>query len=92
MKQLSFDELREKEVINTEDCKRLGYITNMLLDIECGRVLSFTVRDCSCLLPGKGNEICVPWENISKIGDDIIFVNVCHAAPPPPPPKKKFFG
>lgn len=93
MKQISFDKLRQKEVINTEDCKRLGYIEDMCIDIECGRVISFTVRDCSGFFPGKGSEICIPWENITKIGDDIIFVNVCYAAPPPSPPgKRKFFG
>lgn len=92
MKQLSFDELKEKEVINMEDCKRLGYISDACIDIECGRILSFTVRDCSCLFPGKGTEIRVPWENITKIGDDFIFVNICYTPTPPPPPKKKFFG
>ena len=92
MKQATFEELSAKEVINTADCRRLGYISDMCNDLECGRILSFTVKECTGFFAPKGNEICIPWENITKIGDDIIFVNVCHAAPPPPPPKKRFFG
>lgn len=77
MQNMSFDELREKEVINVNDCSRLGYVVDICLDIACGRVVSFTVRDCSGFFPTKGNEICVPWERITKIGNDIIFADVC---------------
>lgn len=92
MKQATFEELTCKEVINTADCRRLGYISDMCIDLECGRILSFTAKTCTGFFGTKAEEICIPWENITKIGDDIIFVNVCHAAPPPPPPKKRFFG
>lgn len=79
MKEVSFEELTEKEVINLKDCKKLGYISDMKIDIECGRILSFTVKNCcgcSFLPSSKCEEICVPWENVSKIGDDIIFVDI----------------
>lgn len=92
MEVMTFDELREKEVINMNDCSRLGFISNVSIDVSCGRVVSFNVKDCSGVL-GKGKEICVPWEKITKIGCDIIFVDICvpeHIAPPPP--KKKLFG
>ncbi len=93
---LTFDELKEKQVININDCKILGYITDANLDVSCGRILSVTVRDCKGILPFGGNEITIPYENITKIGDDIIFVNVVNCSLPPPPqaepPKKRFFS
>ena len=92
MKQATFDELSGKEVINTSDCRRLGYISDLCIDLECGRVLSFAVRPCGGFFGlSQKEQIIIPWENITKIGDDLIFVNICHAAPPPPP-KKRFFG
>ena len=84
MQCMSFDELKEKEVININDCTRLGYVTNVNIDISCGRVISFTVKDCSGFLSFKGEEYCVPWEKITKIGSDIIFADICtieHQAP-----------
>ena len=86
----TYCDLREKEVINMNDCKRLGYISDFCIDVECGKVVSFTVRDCTGIIPGKGNQIQIMWEDIKKIGDDIIFVDICYT-PLPPPPKKRFF-
>ena len=95
MKSVSFDELREKEVINVNDCRRLGYISDITIDIECGRIISFTVKNCTGFIPGKGDEFKVLWENVTKIGDDIIFVDICITTPPSLPCKterKKFFS
>lgn len=90
MKQQTFKELCTKEVISVCDCRRLGYVSDVCIDLECGRILSLTVRPCIGFLWSKSEDICVPWECIEKIGDDLIFVNVPHA--PPPPPGKKLFG
>ena len=45
MEVMTFDELREKEVINMNDCSRLGFISNVSIDVSCGRVVSFNVKD-----------------------------------------------
>lgn len=94
MRKISFDELRKKEVINTRDCRRLGYISDLCIDLECGKVVSFTVKDSQGFIPCKCEEVCVEWENVTKIGDDIIFVDICYTCPekPPKPEKKKLFG
>ena len=93
MEIMTLDELREKEVINTKDCSRLGFVCDVSIDVSCGRVISFTVRDSSGFIPGKGKAFCIPWENVTKIGCDIIFVDIClpeNASPTPQ--KKKLFG
>ncbi len=95
MRIVNFDELSEKEVININDCRRLGYITDICIDIECGQVISFTVKNFTGILPGKNEEFKVPWNDIKKIGDDIIFVDIClphHQPAPLPQGKKRFFS
>ena len=95
MKTVSFDELKEKEVININDCRRLGYISDVTIDIECGKIVSFTIKNCTGIFSGKGDEIKILWENVTKIGDDIIFVDICITIPPSVPcknEKKRFFS
>ena len=95
MECMTFDELKEKEVINMNDCSRLGFISDITIDVTCGKVVSFTVRDCSGFVPHKGKEVCVPWEKVTKIGCDIIFVDICvpeNVAPVPKDGKKRLFG
>ena len=91
MTDTTFEDLQEKEVINVNDCTRLGYIVDVTIDMSCGKIISFAVEDMSGLFPKKGSRIIVPFECIRKIGEDIIFVDVCRAIPPPPQPKMRLF-
>lgn len=78
MRRLLLSELRCKEVICLASGKRLGYISDLELDLSCGKVLAL-------ILPGpkrfKGllstGEYRVPWQEIASIGSDLILVN-CH--------------
>ena len=79
MNQITLDELKTKEVISVKQCRRLGYITDACIDLECGKIVSFAVRDCSGFFPVKGVET----------GDDIILVNAC--CPVPEKEQKKSF-
>lgn len=75
---IKISDLRNREVINIVDGKRLGNIIDIDLDLDNGRVVSF-------ILPGqlrgfsifaKREEIVVPWEKIVRIGRDVILVEV----------------
>ena len=77
MKKISFLDLCDKEVINMSDCRKLGYVTDVIIDVECGNIISFVVKKCSCMPFNKCESYIVPWENINKIGDDLICVNNC---------------
>ncbi len=72
-------ELREKEVINIRDCKRLGYVVDLVIDTVSGEV-------CQIIIPGQGKlcglfgsckEYVIGWKCIKQIGPDIILVDVC---------------
>ncbi len=70
-------ELRCKEVISVTDGARYGYVDDLVIDLDCGRV-------CALLVPGPGRfffgllgrrEVrVVRWDQICRIGADIILV------------------
>lgn len=71
-------ELREKEVINTCDCKRLGCVVDIILDICNGRIESIIIPGPGkiCGFLGSDSEYIIPFECIKKIGEDIILVEI----------------
>lgn len=73
-----FSCLRCKEVINLPDGCRLGYVSDLELDPESGRILALVVPTCERLLgllPGSG-EYVIPWPCIRRIGGDLILVDI----------------
>ena len=72
-------ELEDKEVINTCDCKKLGYIADLVID-ECkGCIEAIVVPKAGkwCGLFGYGAEYIIPFRCIKRIGPDIILVEIC---------------
>ena len=72
-------ELRLRDVINTVDGKRLGNIKDIDFDLEQGKIKSLILPGNSgrfFSLFARSDEMVVPWENISKIGVDVILVSV----------------
>lgn len=71
-------ELQKKEVINLVNGKRLGFVYDVELDLEKGTVLSFVVPGHNRFfrLFWKYEEYVIPFEQIKKVGDDIILVEL----------------
>ncbi len=72
-------ELREKEVINLCNCKKLGCVMDLILDLHKGCIEAIIVPG-----PGKwhglfgcDSEFIIPFECIKNIGPDIITVEIC---------------
>lgn len=72
---VSFTELCRKEVINTANGCRLGYVCDVEIDTMCGRVNSLTVNSSRKIF-GKPKCCTVRWEQIERIGADMILVRV----------------
>lgn len=70
------EELRYKEVICVSDGSRLGYVGDMELDLEEGRVLGLILPGRRRLFGLLGRELDrrIPWEAVRRFGDDIILV------------------
>ena len=69
-------DLQKKEVINITDGKRLGFLYDIEVDLETGRIGSIIIPGGFRFfgLFGKGEEYIITFEQIKKIGDDIILV------------------
>lgn len=85
--EISYTELRSKEVVNTQNGARMGKMIDMIIDSNGKNVLGIVVPGTRRLF--RANEdIFIPWRSISKIGDDVILVcleasmltNVTHSA------------
>ncbi len=82
----SFTELRDKEVINVLSGRVLGHINDIIIDLTRNCVLGFMVPGCRSFFNffKPPQEIFIPFNNICKIGEDVILVEVVEA-----PTKKK---
>ncbi len=70
-------DFRQKEVIDIDSGKRLGYICDMELDDESGRVISVTVPSGKLFSSVmKNSDKIISWERIIKIGEDMILVKL----------------
>lgn len=71
-------ELRERDVINLYDGKRLGSICDIDVDPMTGRIQAVVVPGPGRFLGlfGHGNDYVIPWERIIRIGPDVILVDL----------------
>lgn len=69
-------ELREKDVINTCDGRRLGFICDYLIDTDCGKICAIFVTEQFFGMFSAKNTIKIPWEKIICIGEDTVLVEV----------------
>ncbi|HHV45486.1 MAG TPA: YlmC/YmxH family sporulation protein [Tissierellia bacterium] len=75
---INLSEMREKEVINIRNGAKLGYIYDFEIDLENGKVISILIPYYGKVLGffGKNRDLVIPWQNIFKIGHDIILVDI----------------
>ncbi len=76
--------LRTKDVINVVDGRRMGFVGDLELDLEGGRLKAVVITGASHLLGlfGRERDTVIPWDQIRKIGEDVILVEIdqYHAA------------
>ena len=71
-----FSELRNKEIIHVCEGTRLGYLNDVCIDTDTGRVTAIMVPGpCRFLgLFGRDSDYIIPGGCIRRIGEDIILV------------------
>ena len=72
-------DLKDKEVINVNDCKILGIVNDIDFDICSGCVEAIIVPGpCKiCGHIGRDTEYVIPYKCVRNIGPDVILVDVC---------------
>lgn len=70
----NFD-LRQKKVIDSGTAEALGYIRDMDIDFETGKIRSVTIpkKGFSGAF-GRDKSITVPWDNVLAIGSEFVIV------------------
>ena len=74
---MTLSELRTKEVIDVEDGKRLGRVMDLEFCISDSRITALVVPAETSFWQSLRGEKCglvIPWQNIRRIGDDVILV------------------
>ena len=70
-------DLNCKEVICVSDGRRLGFVSDVEIEIPSGNVLAIIVPGpCRILgVIGRKDDFVIPWNCIKRIGPDIILVD-----------------
>ena len=71
-------ELRCREVINICDGMRLGYVCDVVVNIDLGQIVAIVVPGpCKFFgIFGREDDYVIPWDCIRRIGDDIVLVEI----------------
>lgn len=71
-------DLRCKEVINVVDGQRLGFISDVEVEVPEGRVCAIVVPGpCRFFgLFGRKDDFVIPWRCIRRMGTDIVLVEL----------------
>ena len=75
------NDLKNKEVINITNGKRMGFVCDIELDTEDARLLSVIVPAESGGFFGKRTGLRIPWACIEHIGEDLIIVKLKDISP-----------
>lgn len=75
---MKISEMQAKDIVNLENGKRLGYITDIDINLETGEIKALIITSSNKMISlfNKEVEIVIPWRNIYKIGDDVILVYI----------------
>ena len=76
---MTLSDIEEKDVINVATGERIGFVSSLKIDTSSGQIIAITVAPNMRFTGFFGKEevsVSVPWNQIIKIGEDVIIVNV----------------
>ena len=72
----SKSELRRKTVISIENAEKIGYVSDIDVDISTGKIKSIIrPKNDFVSIFTRRKEIIIPWEDIISVGSEYILVN-----------------
>ncbi len=71
-------DLTEKDVVSITDGKKIGMITDLEVDLEKGKINAIIIPGGGRLMGlfGKELEYEISWNQIKKIGEDVILIEI----------------
>jgi len=79
-------ELQAKDVVNVTDGRRLGVIGDLDIDLDSGLIRSMIIPPTGKFFGmfANGEEVVIPWNQIVKIGSDVVLVELRTGGPDSP--------
>ena len=74
-----FSEIRDKQVVNVQDGRCLGYVCDFLIDWCTGCITALIVPGSNSKFANFFNihgEIIIPWDRIERVGNDVVLVRI----------------
>lgn len=71
----SLNALRTMEVIDIKTGTKLGYIKDLVIDIEDSKVLSILIPGTQKGWFSKEDDIEIPWNKVKKAGMEVIIID-----------------
>ena len=76
---MTLSDIEEKDVINVVTGERIGFVASLRIDTNSGQIIAITVQPSMKFVSFFSKDeasVVVPWNQILKIGEDVIIVNV----------------
>lgn len=75
---MRISDLQSKDVVSVGDGKRLGSIGDLEIDTDSGLISALVIPSQGRFfgMVGGGQDYVVPWNQIVKIGTDVILVDL----------------
>ena len=89
---VKFTQLQCMEVISVRDGQRLGFISDVVMEVPQGTVSALVVPGpCRCLgLLGRRDDYQIPWSSVCRIGSSVVLVDIRPDSCRCPRPRRKF--
>lgn len=75
---IKISDLRDREIVNILDGRRMGPIKDIILDLEKGKINALVLPGINggriLGIFGRSEDVVVPWEKINRIGVDVVLV------------------
>ena len=75
---MRLSDLQNKYVVNVLDGKNIGSIIDVKIDENTGNIMSLVIEPNKNFFSfsNKGIDTEINWKDITKIGEDVILVNI----------------
>ncbi len=76
---LSTDKLKNKEVINIGDGRSVGFVSDIEVNIEEGRIEGIVIpkeRGIFGIFGKNEDDLLINWDKVRTVGDDVILVDI----------------
>ena len=70
---ISYNDLRNKEIVNLSDGSKMGHITDVVFNSDSGKVVGIVVPGEKRIFR-KTDDLFIPLEKVRRIGDDVILI------------------